>query len=149
MSTFSPGIVRALMSAEQIFKAYGKSIGIGAIASIVTILITFLFFWFGVMDGNLLQALVAIVLVAVIAFLFTTVAANAIAIVGSNPVSGMTLMTLILASVVMVGVVSALLRFGGFNPVDEAWLANPLSEVCALVAYVLLIVYFVRATKSK
>jgi putative OPT family oligopeptide transporter len=56
------------------------------------------------MDGNMLFALVAIVLVAVIAFLFTTVAANAIAIVGSNPVSGMTLMTLILASVVMVGV---------------------------------------------
>ena len=75
-----------------------------AIASVVTILITFLFFWFGVMDGNMLFALVAIVLTAVIAFLFTTVAANAIAIVGSNPVSGMTLMTLILASVVMVGV---------------------------------------------
>ena len=75
-----------------------------AIAAAVTILITFLFFWFGVMDGNLLFALVAIVLTAVIAFLFTTVAANAIAIVGSNPVSGMTLMTLILASVVMVAV---------------------------------------------
>ena len=75
-----------------------------AVASAVTILLTFLFFWFGVMDGNLLFALVAIVLTAVIAFLFTTVAANAIAIVGSNPVSGMTLMTLILASVVMVGV---------------------------------------------
>jgi len=75
-----------------------------AIASVVTILLTFVFFWFGVMDGNMLFALVAIVLVAVIAFLFTTVAANAIAIVGSNPVSGMTLMTLILASVVMVGV---------------------------------------------
>ena len=75
-----------------------------AIASVVTLLLTFLFFWFGVMDGNLLFALVAIVLTAVIAFLFTTVAANAIAIVGSNPVSGMTLMTLILASVVMVGV---------------------------------------------
>ena len=299
-----------------------------AIASIVTIVITFLFFWFGVMDGNMLQALVAIVLVAVIAFLFTTVAANAIAIVGSNPVSGMTLMTLILASVVMVGVglqgtsgmvaalvmggvvctalsmagafitdlkigywlgttprkqeswkflgtlvsaatvggvmmllnetygfasgqlaapqanamaavidplmngvgapwvlyaigaaiaiiltlckvpalafalgmfiplelnvplliggavnwyvttrskdkkqneargekgtliasgfiaggalmgvVSALLRFGGFNPVSESWLANPLSEVCSLLAYILLIIYFVRATK--
>ena len=73
-------------------------------ASIATILITFLFFWMGVMDGNMFFALVAIVLVAVIAFLFTTVAANAIAIVGSNPVSGMTLMTLILASVVMVGV---------------------------------------------
>ena len=75
-----------------------------AIASAVTLILTFLFFWFGVMDGNLLFALVAIVLTAVIAFLFTTVAANAIAIVGSNPVSGMTLMTLILASVVMVGV---------------------------------------------
>ena len=75
-----------------------------AIASVITLVLTFLFFWFGVMDGNLLFALVAIVLTAVIAFLFTTVAANAIAIVGSNPVSGMTLMTLILASVVMVGV---------------------------------------------
>jgi putative OPT family oligopeptide transporter len=282
------------------------------------------------MDGNMFFALVAIVLVTVIAFLFTTVAANAIAIVGSNPVSGMTLMTLILASVVMVGiglkgtsgmvaalimggvvctalavagafitdlkvgywlgttprkqeqwkflgtlvsaatvggvmmllnetygfttgqlaapqanamaavidplmngvgapwllyaigaviaivltlckvpalpfalgmfipiqlnlpllvggavswyvttrskdekvnkergekgtliasgfiaggalmgVVSALLRFGGFNPINESWLANPMSEVCALVAYVLLIVYFIRSTKTK
>lgn len=75
-----------------------------AIASVITILITFLFFWFGVMDGNLLFAAVAIILTAVIAFLFTTVAANAIAIVGSNPVSGMTLMTLILASIVLVAV---------------------------------------------
>ena len=381
LNQWDPSITMAVgdMSPEQIFKAYGKSIGIGAIAmagiigiikswgiikgavslaaremkggsnnaaelkrterdlpfrfiaiaSIATILITFLFFWFGVMDGNMLQALVGIVLVAVIAFLFTTVAANAIAIVGSNPVSGMTLMTLILASVVMVGVglkgtsgmvaalvmggvvctalsmagafitdlkigywlgttprkqeswkflgtlvsaatvggvmmllnetygfasgqlaapqanamaavidplmngvgapwtlyaigavlavvltlckvpalpfalgmfiplelntpllvggainwyvttrsknkaendargekgtliasgfiaggalmgvVSALLRFGGFNPVSESWLANPLSEVCALVAYILLILYFVKATKT-
>ncbi len=142
------------MSPEQIFRAYGKSIGIGAIAmagiigiikswgiikgavalaskemkggqgdgknlprtqrdlpfrfiaaaSAVTLLATFLFYWFGVMEGNLLFALVAIALVTVIAFLFTTVAANAIAIVGTNPVSGMTLMTLILASVVMVAV---------------------------------------------
>ena len=381
LNQWDPSITMAVgeMSPEQIFKAYGKSIGIGAIAmagiigiirswgiikgavslaakemkggsegtteqrrterdlsfrfiaiaSVVTILITFVFFWFGVMDGNLLQALVAIVLVAVIAFLFTTVAANAIAIVGSNPVSGMTLMTLILASVVMVGVglngtsgmvaalimggvvctalsmagafvsdlkvgywigttprkqeswkflgtlvsaatvggvmmllnetygfasgqlaapqanamaavidplmngvgapwmlyaigavlavvltlckvpalpfalgmfiplelntpllvggainwyvttrskdkavndargekgtllasgfiaggalmgvVSALLRFGGFNPINEAWLSNPLSEVCALIAYILLIMYFIRATKT-
>ncbi|MDY5944446.1 MAG: OPT/YSL family transporter, partial [Faecalibacterium sp.] len=73
-------------------------------AAAITLVIVFLFFWFGVMDGNLLFALVAIVLTAVVAFLFTTVAANAIAIVGSNPVSGMTLMTLILASVVMVAV---------------------------------------------
>ena len=75
-----------------------------AIASVITLLITFTFFWFGVMDGNLLFAAVAIILTAVIAFLFTTVAANAIAIVGSNPVSGMTLMTLILASIVLVAV---------------------------------------------
>ena len=75
-----------------------------AIAAVVTIIVTFLFFWFGVMDGNVLFAAVAIILTAVIAFLFTAGAANAIAIVGSNPVSGMTLMTLILASVVMVAV---------------------------------------------
>ena len=367
------------MSPEDIFRCYGKSIGIGGIAmagiigivkswgiikgavslaakemrgskakseeqlrtqrdiplrvisigAIVTIIITFIFFYLGVMQGNLLFAVVGIVLVAVIAFLFTTVAANAIAIVGTNPVSGMTLMTLILASVVMVavglkgtggmvaalimggvvctalsmagafitdlkigywlgttprkqetwkflgtlvsaatvggvmlllnetygfasgelaapqanamaavidplmngqdapwllyaigaliavvltwmkvpalafalgmfipielnipllvggainwfvtsrskdsgvnkrrgekgtliasgfiaggalmGVVSALLRFGGINPVNEAWIANPLSEICSLVAYILLIVYFIRATKK-
>ena len=156
LNEWNPAIATAVgdMSPEQIFKEYGKSIGIGAIAmagiigiikswgiiksavslaskemkggnantanqvrterdlsfkfiaiaSIVTIILVFLFFWFGVMDGNLLFALVAIVLVSLIAFLFTTVAANAIAIVGSNPVSGMTLMTLILASVVMVAV---------------------------------------------
>ncbi len=75
-----------------------------AIGSLVTMLITFMFFWFGVMQGNLMFAIIAILLVAVIAFLFTTVAANAIAIVGSNPVSGMTLMTLIFASVIMVAV---------------------------------------------
>src|SRR5574344_1640549 len=75
-----------------------------AIGSIVVLLLTFVFFLTGVMQGNLLFAVVGILLVAIIAFLFTTVAANAIAIVGSNPVSGMTLMTLILASVVMVAV---------------------------------------------
>lgn len=367
------------MSPEDIFRCYGKSIGIGGIAmagvigiikswgiikgavslaakemrgskaksdeqlrtqrdiplrvisigAIVTIIITFIFFYLGVMQGNLLFAVVGILLVAVIAFLFTTVAANAIAIVGTNPVSGMTLMTLILASVVMVavglkgtggmvaalimggvvctalsmagafitdlkigywlgttprkqetwkflgtlvsaatvggvmlllnetygfasgelaapqanamaavidplmngqdapwllyaigaliavvltwmkvpalafalgmfipielnipllvggainwfvtsrskdekvnksrgekgtliasgfiaggalmGVVSALLRFGGINPINEAWIANPLSEICSLVAYILLIAYFIRATKK-
>ena len=141
------------MSAEEIFKTYARSIGIGGIAmagiigiirswgiiknavglaakemkggagaavesqrtqrdlsfkfigiaSITALIITFVFFWLGVMH-NLLFAVVAILLVTVIAFLFTTVAANAIAIVGSNPVSGMTLMTLILASVVMAAV---------------------------------------------
>lgn len=75
-----------------------------AIGSFITIIVTALFFYFDVMQGNLLHTIIAIILVTVIAFLFTTVAANAIAIVGSNPVSGMTLMTLILASVVMVAV---------------------------------------------
>jgi putative OPT family oligopeptide transporter len=75
-----------------------------AIGSILAILVVLIFFYFGVMGGNLLFTIAGIILVAVIAFLFTTVAANAIAIVGTNPVSGMTLMTLILASVVMVAV---------------------------------------------
>ncbi len=74
-----------------------KFIGLAAVTAIV---VTFVFFWLGVME-NLWFAIVAILLVTFIAFLFTTVAANAIAIVGSNPVSGMTLMTLILASVVL------------------------------------------------
>ena len=71
-----------------------------AIASMSALLLTFIFFWLGVMQ-NIWFAIVSILLVTFIAFLFTTVAANAIAIVGSNPVSGMTLMTLILASVVL------------------------------------------------
>ena len=156
LNMWNPEITTAVgaMSPEEIFKYYGKSIGIGGIAmagiigivkswgivrgavslaakemkgsanvdkeqlrtrrdisfkiiavgSIVTLALVFLFFWLGVMDGNIRFAVVGILLVTVIAFLFTTVAANAIAIVGSNPVSGMTLMTLILASVVMVAV---------------------------------------------
>lgn len=71
------------------------------IGIVVILLLTFMFFRFGVV-GNFGHAAIGILVVAVIAFLFTTVAANAIAIVGSNPVSGMTLMTLILASLVMV-----------------------------------------------
>lgn len=71
---------------------------------ILAIVLTFLFFQLDVMHGNLIFSLVAILVVTVITFLFTTVAANAIAIVGTNPVSGMTLMTLILASVIMVAV---------------------------------------------
>ena len=68
---------------------------------IATLLTTFIFFQFGVLN-NWFHACIAILIVFVIAFLFTTVAANAIAIVGTNPVSGMTLMTLILSSLVLV-----------------------------------------------
>ena len=93
--------------------------GIIAGGILATAIIIFIFFWFGVVN-NLTFALIAIVIVMVIAFLFTTVAANAIAIVGTNPVSGMTLMTLIITSVVMVsaglsgtaGMISALVIGG-------------------------------------
>lgn len=74
-----------------------------AFALTAALIITFVFFYFGVIH-NLLQTIVAFIVVTVIAFLFTTVAANAIAIVGSNPVSGMTLMTLIIASGIFVAI---------------------------------------------
>ena len=71
---------------------------------VIALLCIFAFFAFGGVVENVWQALVGLVIVAVISFLFTTVAANAIAIVGSNPVSGMTLMTLIIASLILVAV---------------------------------------------
>jgi putative OPT family oligopeptide transporter len=139
------------MSAEEIFRAYVRHIGIGGIAMagiigiirsskiiggafslaykeifhrkkgenetelrtqtdipmlfnvtfiLLVALLVFVFFYGGVVF-NLTHAFVGVLLVIIIAFLFTTVAANAIAIVGTNPVSGMTLMTLILSSVVL------------------------------------------------
>ncbi|MDR3226383.1 MAG: oligopeptide transporter, OPT family [Prevotellaceae bacterium] len=96
------------------------SMKIVAFGLIFTLLVIFAFFFFGVMEFNLLHAVIGILVVGIIAFLFTTVAANAIAIVGTNPVSGMTLMTLILASVIMVavglsgatGIVAALIMGG-------------------------------------
>ena len=144
----------AAMSAEEIFAAYVRPIGIGAIAMagiigiikssgvignafklavgskkgklhaaelkeertqrdlkmsfvmlflFLTLIAVFIFLLIGV-KITLVQAIVALLTITVISFLFTTVAANAIAIVGSNPVSGMTLMTLILSSVILVAV---------------------------------------------
>ncbi len=85
----------------------------------ITALLIFVFFMFGVVH-NLMHAIIGLLIVLIISFLFTTVAANAIAIVGTNPVSGMTLMTLILSSVILVaaglsgpaGMVSALIIGG-------------------------------------
>jgi len=142
----------AALSAEDIFRAWVRPIGIGAIAMagiigiikssgviasafklaigigskthaeakvertqkdlkmsfvmlflFLTIVAVFIFLIFGV-KITLAQSLVALATIFIISFLFTTVAANAIAIVGTNPVSGMTLMTLILSSVVLVAV---------------------------------------------
>jgi len=142
----------AALSAEEIFRAWVRPIGIGAIAMagiigiikssgviasafklavgvgskthaeakvertqkdlkmsfvmlflFLTMVAVFIFLIFGV-KITLVQSLVAFGTIFIISFLFTTVAANAIAIVGTNPVSGMTLMTLILSSVVLVAV---------------------------------------------
>ena len=71
---------------------------------VIALLAIFVFFAFGGVVSNVWQALIGLLIVAVISFLFTTVAANAIAIVGSNPVSGMTIMTLIITSLVLVAV---------------------------------------------
>jgi putative OPT family oligopeptide transporter len=71
---------------------------------LATLVGVFAFFLIGVLHGNWLHALVGLLIVAIISFLFTTVAARAIAIVGTNPVSGMTLMTLIISSVILVSV---------------------------------------------
>lgn len=157
LSTINPAYTGMIdqMSAEAIFREFGRHIGIGGIAMagiigivksrkiiqsavslaskefkvkgsgietekvsrtqkdlpmkiisigiLLALALTFVFFYLGVVH-NLFHAIIGILIVAVIAFLFTTVAANAIAIVGTNPVSGMTLMTLILASVILVAV---------------------------------------------
>lgn len=89
------------ISKAQIRTQRDLSMKIIAIGVLVTLALIFIFFYFGVLH-NLWQSVIALLVVAVIAFLFTTVSANAIAIVGSNPVSGMTLMTLILASIILV-----------------------------------------------
>ena len=49
----------------------------------------------------------------------------------------------------LMGVVSALLRFFGVKFDYEGWWANSWSQVAALAAYLLLIIYFVWATKVK
>jgi len=91
------------VQSEELRTQKDLSMKIIAIGIFATLVVTFLFFYFGVLD-NWFQALVGLLIVGIIAFLFTTVAANAIAIVGTNPVSGMTLMTLILASIILVAV---------------------------------------------
>jgi len=118
------GIIGIIKSSGVIGSAFKLAIGVGSKASgsakvertqkdlkmsfvmlliFLTLIAVFIFLIFGV-HITLVQALVALLTIFIIAFLFTTVAANAIAIVGSNPVSGMTLMTLILSSAVLVSV---------------------------------------------
>ncbi|MCU0294287.1 MAG: oligopeptide transporter, OPT family [Thermoanaerobaculaceae bacterium] len=77
-------------------------LGLGGLAVVI-----FVFLVFGVLRGQsspVLMALIALLVVMIISFLFTTVAAQATATVGSNPVSGMTLMTLILACAILASV---------------------------------------------
>lgn len=98
-----------------------RDIPMSTVVSLIVVVLAavFIFFWQGV-TGNIGQAFTGLLIVAIIAFLFTTVAARAIAIVGSNPVSGMTLMTLIISSFILVqvglvgetGMISALIIGG-------------------------------------
>ncbi len=89
------------------------------LALITSAILIFIYYHFGVVN-NVWFAILGLLIVLVISFLFTTVAATAIAIVGTNPVSGMTLMTLILSSIILVsaglsgnsGMVAALLIGG-------------------------------------
>jgi len=109
------GVIRSAVGlAGQAFKGQGEtkqverhqrdiSMKVLVFALLAAMVVTFVFFYIGVIH-NFMQTVVAFIVVMVIAFLFTTVAANAIAIVGSNPVSGMTLMTLIIASGIFVAV---------------------------------------------
>ncbi|MDR3297088.1 MAG: oligopeptide transporter, OPT family [Prevotellaceae bacterium] len=117
------GIIRSSGVIKSAVKLAGRELGGGKGAAVVQplrtqrdlpmkiilwgiaacLLLVFVFFWIGV-THSALYALVGLLVVALIAFLFTTVAANAIAIVGTNPVSGMTLMTLIIASLILAGV---------------------------------------------
>ncbi len=118
------GIIGIIKSSGVIISAFKLAAGVGSKAQasvavertnkdlkmsfvmlllFLTLIAVFIFLIIGV-KITLVQAIAALLTILIISFLFTTVAANAIAIVGTNPVSGMTLMTLILASVILVSV---------------------------------------------
>lgn len=111
----SSGIIKSafVLGVKEIFEKKSsadnlrtqRDIPMGIIAGgiVLVAIVIFVFFQFGVVH-NLVYAFVGLLIVMIISFLFTTVAANAIAIVGTNPVSGMTLMTLILSSIILVSV---------------------------------------------
>ena len=101
-SEFSKKPGAAAVEADRTQKDIPMAAVVGGI--VVALVAIFAFFALGGVVGNVWQALVGLLIVAVISFLFTTVAANAIAIVGSNPVSGMTIMTLIITAIVLVAV---------------------------------------------
>jgi len=94
------------LSAEENERRTQKDIKIKWVVTLLILIIvsTFLFFYVGAVDFNIKHATAGVLIVTIIAFLFTTVAARAIAIVGTNPVSGMTLMTLIISSVILVNI---------------------------------------------
>jgi len=94
---------KAENSSEELRTQKDLSMKIIVIGIFVTAIILFVFFMFGVVF-NVLHAIVGLLIVMIMSFLFTTVAANAIAITGNNPVSGMTLMTLVLSSIILVSV---------------------------------------------
>ncbi len=100
------GLAVSEFSSKGVKKEASEDISMKIVVTgvILTLIAIFGFFAFGGVVSNIWQALIGLIIVALIAFLFTTVAANAIAIVGSNPVSGMTIMTLIITALVLVAV---------------------------------------------
>jgi putative OPT family oligopeptide transporter len=94
-STIEPEVIRTQIDIKM---KWNITLLISALLGVLV------FFLILVVDGNFLYAIVGLAIVTIISFLFTTVAARAIAIVGTNPVSGMTLMTLIISSVILVSI---------------------------------------------
>jgi len=91
-----PGVSGEAIRTDRDLKMSTIIIGI----ILTSVAIFFYFLWM----SNIKFALIGVAICFLLSFLFTTVAANAIAIVGTNPVSGMTLITLILSSVILIGV---------------------------------------------
>jgi putative OPT family oligopeptide transporter len=98
---------KAAAGAGQAVVRTNKDIRMSRIIVLILVAVIALFAFFRIavvseMSNATMLTVLALLVVLVISFLFTSVAARAIAIVGTNPVSGMTLMTLIVSSLVLI-----------------------------------------------
>ena len=83
--------------------------------------------FFSTLGQSLLVVLVGVLLTLVFSFFFTSVAANAIATTARNPISGMTMLTIIVSSIV-------LLRFGVSGTSGRFFVMAVAGVVCTAVA---------------
>jgi putative OPT family oligopeptide transporter len=96
------------------------------VGTIVTLLLALLFF--GTLGaGGWTAVLAGLLLVLVFSFFFTSVAANAIATTARNPVSGMTMLTIMISSVV-------LLKFGLSGPTGMFFVMAIAGMVCTALS---------------